>query len=80
MGWEPGQGLLRRNGRGAWTPIPQMLIVPDRESFITIKDAEKVTKFVKKHGLEEDTRPYVSNMKAKYKWKRKPKVKKGGDD
>lgn len=81
MDWHPGQGLLRRNARGAWTPVPEMLIVPDRSSFITHQEGKKLTRFIKDHGLEEDVRPWVSNKKVqKYKWKRKPKkAKRGGE-
>lgn len=76
MGWEPGQIMLRKEG-GKWRQAPQMLIVPERESFISIKDSQKIARYLKQHGLEEDTRPHVTGTTTKHKWKRK--VKKGGE-
>lgn len=78
MSWHDGQATLRKEG-GVWRQNPQMLQVPDRESFITYKDAAKLTRFMKARGWEEDIRPYVSKTTTKGKWKRKAKVKKGGE-
>lgn len=78
MGWHPGQATLRKED-GVWKQNPQMLMVPNQNSFISLKDSAKIAQFLKEHGLEEDVRPYPIGMKAKYKWKRKAKNKKGGE-
>lgn len=77
MTWHDGQVTLRKEG-GAWKQNPQMLVTPDRDSFISYKDAAKLTRFMKARGWEEDTRPYVVGTPTKT-WKRKAKTKKGGD-
>lgn len=78
MGWEPGRALLLKKG-GVWKQAPQMLIVSERESFISFKDSKKITRYLKQHGLDEDTRPHVTGTMTKQKWKRKVKVRGGGD-
>lgn len=78
MIWHDGQATLRKEG-GVWRQNPQVLLVPDRESYLSFKDAAKLTRFMKERGWDEDTRPYVIGTKTTYKWKRKAKKMKGGD-
>lgn len=78
MSWRPGQAMLRKEG-GVWKQNPQILMVPERESFISFKDDRKLTRYLKDHGLEEDTRPHVTGTMTKHKRKRKVNVKGGGE-
>lgn len=77
MGWEPGRALLLKKG-GKWKQAPQVLIVPERESFLSFKDSQKIARYLNQHGLDEDTRPHVDGTMTKYKWKRKVKTKRKG--
>lgn len=79
MGWEPGQDLLRKVG-GVWRTVPRQVTIPTKESFISFKDNQKLTRYLKDHGLEEDTRLHMTGTTTKHKWKRKVKIQKGGED
>lgn len=77
MGWEPGQNLLQKKG-GVWRQAPRQVMIPTKENFLSFKDSRKLTRYLKKHGLDEDTLPHVTGTMTKQKWKRK--VKKGGGE
>lgn len=70
--------MLRKEG-GVWKQNPQMLMMPTKGSFFSLKEEKRLSKYLKEHDLEEDTRPYISR-KPKDKGKRKSKTVKGGDE
>ncbi len=73
MGWEPGQATLRKEG-GVWRQNPQALEAPGRGSFLNYTEDQRLTAFLREHGLDEDVRPHVGTTKTKYKWTRKLKM------
>lgn len=78
MSWHPGQALVSKRN-GVHRQNPQVLLAPDRGSFFSLDDDRRLSQYLKEHGLEEDTRPYVVGTKTKH-WKRTPKKAKGGGD